>query len=145
MGRNMQLYLVKWSDGSFALIRAADEDDLVDTLDQLADPAAASWQVYDGPLWLEFPPLREALSGENAVAPHEIGIGSPHVAETDDGEEFTEAVLSAIHPNLLALRDRAFDEDRLVSRAEANEALAADDACALPGSVYGASGDDVEH
>lgn len=140
----MTLYLVKWEDGTFALVAAEDEDMLTDTLDQLGDPGAASWQVYDGPLWLEFPRLDEGLLRDGDIDPHEIGLGRPAVAETDDGGEFADAVLAAVHPNLAALRERAIHEERGVTRVEFDAAVKADEVCALPGSVFGA-GDGMEH
>jgi hypothetical protein len=40
---------VRWQDLSAALVSAADEDDLVDTLDELANPDGATWTEYKGP------------------------------------------------------------------------------------------------
>ena len=133
----MTLFLVKWDDGTFALVSATGEDDLIDTLDQLGDPGAASWQEYDGPLWLEFPRVDEELPAEREVQPYEIGLGRPVVAATEDGGEFVDAVLGAIHPNVAALRDRAIHQDRPISREELEKALKVDRDFALPGSIYG--------
>jgi hypothetical protein len=133
----MTLYLVKWDDGTFALVSANDDEEFVDTLDQLGDPAGASWQVYEGPLWLEFPRIETGLPQEGDIDPFEVGIGKGSVAETDDGGEFAEAVLSAIHPYVSALRDLAIQEERSITRAELDAALKADEGCALPLSVYG--------
>jgi hypothetical protein len=39
---------------SASLVSARDEEDLLDTLDQVADSEGASWAVYRGPLWIDF-------------------------------------------------------------------------------------------
>jgi len=138
------LYLVKWEDGTFALVAAEDDESLVCILDQLSDPTAASWQVYDGPLWLEFPRIDADLPSTGDLEPHSIGIGRPSAAETDDGAAFVDEVLDAVHPGVAALRQRAMEEDRLISREELARAVKADDACALPFSVFGVP-DGTEH
>lgn len=130
----MTLYLVKWDDGSSALISAHGEDDLVDILDQLADPAAASWQAYEGPLWLEFPPIAAPDSALD-VDPDAIELDRPSIAETDHGLAFEEGLLVALHPHVAALREGA----RPIPRAAWEAAVEADLACALPGSIYGTS------
>lgn len=50
----MPLYLVRWPGMSASLVSARDEDDLLDTLDQVADSEGASWSVYRGPVWVDF-------------------------------------------------------------------------------------------
>lgn len=133
----MQLYLVKWADGSFALVTAEDERALVDTLDQLGDPGAASWQPFNGALWLEFPTVGAELPTEGDIDPLQVQLGRPSVAETDHGSDFGEAVLAAVHPTLAALRERALAQDRWIGRAELDAALRADLDFALPGTIYG--------
>lgn len=71
----MPIYLVRWPNLSAALVSAEDEDDLLDTLDQLADTEGARWEKYRGPLWVEFdlpvktkiPPADEEQAGSAAV------------------------------------------------------------------------------
>jgi hypothetical protein len=135
------LYLVKWNDGTFAIVAAEDDDALVDTLDQLGDPGGASWQVYDGPLWLEFPRIDSDIPPSEEIDPFTIGIGRPSAAETDDGGEFVNAVLEAIHPELAALRAKAIHEERPITRSEFDKAVKADEGWALPGSVYDSADD----
>lgn len=65
----MPLCLAKRGRGSFALVSAEDEVELVDLLDQLADPGAESWQGWDGPVWLEVPRLAEGLPPEAEIDP----------------------------------------------------------------------------
>jgi hypothetical protein len=50
----MPLYLVRWPEMTASLVSARDEDDLLDTLDQVADSEGASWTVYRGPVWIDF-------------------------------------------------------------------------------------------
>lgn len=50
----MPLYLVRWPGLVAALITAADEDDLVDILDETANPEGCTWSVYRGPVCIEF-------------------------------------------------------------------------------------------
>jgi len=50
----MPLYLVRWPGLGASLVSARDEDDLLDTLDQVADSEGASWSVYRGPVWIDF-------------------------------------------------------------------------------------------
>lgn len=133
----MTLFLVKWDDGTFALVNVEDEVALIDTLDQLGDPGAATWRVYDGPLWLEFPRIYESLPKDGDLDPDDIGIGRPSVADTDYGGAFADAVLGAVQPSLAALRERAIHEERAISRSEFEAAVQADQGCALPGTVYG--------
>lgn len=50
----MPMYLVRWPDLSAALVTAANENDLMDILDQVADPTGCMWTRYRGPVFLEF-------------------------------------------------------------------------------------------
>lgn len=50
----MPLYLVRWPDLTAAFVNAADEDELIDILDEVANPDGATWAEYDGPLHVEF-------------------------------------------------------------------------------------------
>jgi hypothetical protein len=50
----MPLYLVRWPGMSASLVSARNEEDLLDTLDQVDDSEGASWAVYRGPVWIDF-------------------------------------------------------------------------------------------
>lgn len=50
----MPLYLVRWPNLSAALVRAANEEQLIDILDEIANPDGCTWTVYQGPLFLDF-------------------------------------------------------------------------------------------
>jgi hypothetical protein len=39
---------------SASLVSARDEEELLDTLDEVADSEGASWAVYRGPVWIDF-------------------------------------------------------------------------------------------
>ena len=50
----MPLYLVRWPTLTASLVQADDEDELLDILDQDDDPGGCTWEVYSGPLWIDF-------------------------------------------------------------------------------------------
>ena len=50
----MPIYLVRWPDLSAALVKASSEDELVEILEEVANPDGCTWSVYLGPLFLEF-------------------------------------------------------------------------------------------
>ena len=50
----MPLYLVRWPGLCASLVSARDEEDLLDTLDQVEDSEGATWSVYRGPVWIDF-------------------------------------------------------------------------------------------
>ncbi len=129
----MTLYLVKWDDGSSALVHAEDEASLVDTLDQLGDPGSASWVVYDGPLWLEFPAPTEQPEGD--VAPTAMPWLRPTIPATDTGQAFEDALFELLHPGLYVARERALDEERAIDAGEYAQAVDRDRVWALPGSL----------
>lgn len=45
----MPLYLERWPGLCASLVSARDEEDLLDTLDQVDDSEGATWSVYRGP------------------------------------------------------------------------------------------------
>lgn len=53
----MPLYLVRWGTALRAsLVSARDADELIDVLDQEDDPGSCTYQVYRGPVWIDFRP-----------------------------------------------------------------------------------------
>ena len=50
----MPLYLVRWPTLAASLVRAQDEDELLDILDEAADPGGCTYEVYRGPVWIDF-------------------------------------------------------------------------------------------
>lgn len=74
----MPLYLVRWPGMSASLVSARDEEDLLDTLDQVADSEGASWALYRGPVWVDFDiPARyriEEKAPDEPLRPDEIVV-----------------------------------------------------------------------
>ena len=50
----MPLYVVRWPNLSAALVRAEDQRELINILDEISDPNGCTWAEYDGPLFLDF-------------------------------------------------------------------------------------------
>jgi hypothetical protein len=50
----MPLYLVRWPWLKASLISARDEEDLLETLDEVDDSEGATWGVFRGPVWIDF-------------------------------------------------------------------------------------------
>lgn len=48
----MPLYLVRWPNLDLALVKARNEDELIDILDEVDDPSCATWTEYRGPLYI---------------------------------------------------------------------------------------------
>ncbi len=132
----MVLYLVKWEDGSAALVSAVNEEDLVDTLDQLADPYAASWVEFDGPLWIELAQVGHGLPPGD-VDPFETETMAMTIPDTDHGGEFTDMLLRVLHPEFHKLRDAAAENEQAIARTDFDTAVAKDLVWALPGSTLG--------
>ena len=61
----MPLSLVRWPDLTAALVKAQSEDELVDRLDEVANPEGCTWSVYSGPLFLEFALAAKASLAES--------------------------------------------------------------------------------
>lgn len=49
----MPLYIVRWSADAASIVHAADDRDLSSIVSERTDLDAVSWDVYDGPLWLD--------------------------------------------------------------------------------------------
>src|SRR5438445_12608587 len=81
-----------------ALVRARDEDELLDTLDQVANPDGCEWAVYKGPLFIDFRlpadwRIEDERPGE-PVTPEQVVIG-------DVGRMATEHVVDAMELSLV--------------------------------------------
>ena len=53
-GRPLPIYVVRWPEPMVSLITAENEEELIYLLDEAADPGGCTWQVYEGPLWVDF-------------------------------------------------------------------------------------------
>ncbi len=93
----MPIYLVRWPDLSASLVRARDEDHLIDTLDQVANPDGCEWSVYQGPLFIDFRlPAAWRIEDERPGAP----VTPEQVVVGDVGRIATEPIVDAVELSL---------------------------------------------
>ena len=75
----MTIYLVRWPSLTASLVRAESDEDLLDILDQAANPDWCEWSVYDGPLAVDFRlPAEWRIRNERPgqpIAPDQIVVG----------------------------------------------------------------------
>ncbi len=125
----MPIYLVRWPNLSAALVRARDDDDLVTRLDELDDPSFCTWQLYTGPLWVEFNmsaqlevrysegrPLGRAdlvLSNIEQVLDDHLTDEVLHasIADAETGTEMRRELLERCFPAASAVLQRIRDEE----------------------------------
>jgi len=50
----MPIYIVRWPQLCASLIKAKNEEDLIDKLDEVGDPGGCTWSEYQGPIWIDF-------------------------------------------------------------------------------------------
>lgn len=105
--RLMPLYLVRWPDLTAALVKAQFEDELVDILDEVANPEGCTWSVYRGPLFLEF-----ALPAKARLVESRGPKGDSDV-RVDDVEELFEGAPLAVS---LPEADTAMDMSQAIER-----------------------------
>ena len=93
----MPIYLVRWPDLSASLVRARHEDELIDTLDQVANPEGCEWSVYEGPLFIDVRlPAKWRIEDERPgepVMPEQVVVG-------DVGRMATEPIVEAMELSL---------------------------------------------
>jgi hypothetical protein len=136
----MPIYIVRWPSFSVSLVRAPNEDDLMDVLDEVADPGACRWAVYRGPLWIDLDlPVRihETKGGKSPPSVADVQVEgaeellgheelpyrvSPGDCET--GGEMVSAVTKWAFPNLGKLFDRM--DDTPLSKKELAAAIRSD-------------------
>jgi len=135
----MPIFLVRWPDLSAALVKAGSEDDLIDILDEVANPEGCTWSVYRGPLFIEFSlPARFQVKdrGEQAGAMHpedvvvkdvsglrEAGPLEVSLAEGDTCSEMCCAIEKKAFPHIFSARH---DCDEEPSDAELRQAVEAE-------------------
>ena len=135
----MPIYLVRWPHLRASLIKARDEDDLQLKIDEVADPGGCRWQVYRGPLWVDFrlPVNLEIHARDNnePLAMDEIVLdGVKQMIE--DGELYTVSlsggdatvemsfqIAKRVFPNFHKVIDRFWED---LSPDELEEALRSD-------------------
>ena len=123
----MPLYLVRWPDHTGAFVNAANEDQLLDILDEVANPEGCTWSVYRGPFHLEFKLNAEVKDTrtddqlQRPLGPQDFHIGDVQricegdpltieIADADTGSEMTNTVLRTIFPALQKVREGADDQ-----------------------------------
>ena len=135
----MPIFLVRWPDLSAALVKAGSEDELIDVLDEIANPEGCTWSVYRGPLFIEFSlpvrfqvtdrgeragPIRpgdvvvEDVSGLRKAEPLEVSL-----AEGDTGGDMCRAIEKKAFPHVFRARHDRNDEP---SDAELRQAVEAE-------------------
>ena len=135
----MPIFLVRWPDLSAALVKAGSEDELIDVLDEIANPEGCTWSVYRGPLFIEFSlpvrfqvtdrgecagPIRpddvvvEDVSGLREAEPLEVSL-----AEGDTGADMCRAIEKKAFPHVFRARH---DRDDEPSNAELRQAVEAE-------------------
>jgi len=50
----MPLYLVRWPGPRASIIRAADEEELMEKIHEVDTPGQCTWSVYPDELWIDF-------------------------------------------------------------------------------------------
>jgi len=50
----MPIYVVRWPEPLVSLVSARNEEELKYRLDEAADPGGCTWQIYKGPIWVDF-------------------------------------------------------------------------------------------
>jgi hypothetical protein len=93
----MPIYLVRWPDLSASLVRARHEDDLMEGLDQVANPEGCEWSVYEGPLFIDFRlPATWRIQDESPGEP----VTPEQVVVEDVGRMATEPIVEAMELSL---------------------------------------------
>ena len=132
----MPIYIVRWPAFNASLVRARNVEHLVDILDEVADPGACRWAIYNGPLWIDLDLPVAVTRSDEAVAPRtyqDIEIEGVEDLEEDPlaydvsipdaetGYEMRDAVRKWAFPHLM----RAIEshEERQPPKAELASAL----------------------
>ena len=122
----MPLYLVRWPGLEASIIRASSEEHLLDVIDEVGEPSECTWEVYRGPLWIDFTlpvkyeanervpgrlqPADVVVEDVSKVVEGAVEVGPDSESET--AAEMRDAVLSAAFPRVdaaLATMDDAPD------------------------------------
>ena len=108
----MPLYLVRWPGLVAALVSAADEDELLDTLDETANPEGCTWSVYRGPVCIEFS-LNADVKIDEPDTPHDRPLSPEHVQIGDVSRICDRELMTAAIP---AYSDTAYDMVEEITR-----------------------------
>lgn len=125
----MPLYIVRWPTFCVSLVKARDEDDLVNILDEVADPSGCRWAVYRGPLWIDLDlPLdvrwdetKKKRSSPAEEAPEVTGVEdlqtghvpySVSIGEGDTGADMRDAITTWAFPSIQRVFEEREDEEQ---------------------------------
>jgi hypothetical protein len=130
------IYLVRWPSLTASLVRAEKEEDLLDILDQAANPDGCECSVYDGPFAVDFRlpaewDIRDERPGQ-PIAPNQIVVGDlgslaqRHVVDAmevelgldEEGILMAERVLEKAFPTVHAAVEQLFTEEGLEQASE---------------------------
>lgn len=118
----MPLYVVRWPLMKASLIRAHNEDHLMDILDEVGSPADCTWTMYNGPVWIDFviAGVQQHSKRPGPLEVDEVSIENPENAmewpvpslpEGDTVGEMIERIRKAAFPQLYKAREGLFRED----------------------------------
>src|SRR2546422_2985628 len=101
----MLIYLVRWPDLSASLVQADGEEHLLDILDQVGNPDDCEWNIYNGPLFIDFRlPVEWSIQDDSRKAPagtQQIVVGD--VGRIADGN-VVEAMQLSLAEAMMAMR-----------------------------------------
>ncbi len=130
----MPIYLVRWPDLSASLVRASSEEELLDVLDQVANPEGCEWWVYEGPLFIDFrlpvewsvrdAGTREPVAPEQVVIDDVSRMATEPVVETmevsladgDEGFDTGAEVIRLAFPEIHAAVENLYEGDEALER-----------------------------
>lgn len=113
----MPMFLVRWPGLVAALVTAADEDDLIDILDETANPEGCTWSVYRGPVYVEFSLNAEVETTESdeprerPLEPSDVRLGevrrirerdvmTAYIPEAETADRMVDAITKKAFPAL---------------------------------------------
>ncbi|WP_428266005.1 hypothetical protein [Haliangium sp.] len=138
----MPIYIVRWPDLSGAIVRAEDEDVLIDTLDEIANPDGCVWEEYHGPLFIDFKlaakvEIEPPPTGDRPLDPDKVRVTDIErlaareefltwsTADSDTGSELLETITRFAFPETAKLywgEEEGIDRDAL-ERAVTKDAM----------------------
>ena len=140
----MPVYLVRWPEPVVSLVSAHDEEELKYRLDEAADPGGCTWQVYKGPLWVDFElPVKVDISAHKdkrrPLSPEDVDVELDWQEHTpwdlvpiepqavDTPGEMYDRIRRFAFPTLQRLMENAPDGELEAIDAEAVKAAVLDD------------------
>lgn len=113
----MPMYIIRWSHERVSLVHADDVDELSSILSERGDLDGVVWDIYGGPLWLDFAASargRATLADEirrAAMRAVERFMCSPPTPAVDEGADDEEALCWDDAANLLEIARDAWIAD----------------------------------